>query len=325
VLCADDLAAWPQPAWLAEGWLVRDGLNLLSGRGGGGKSFVALDLALRVATGRDWHGLTLAHGPAVYIAAEGAGEIVQRVGGWQAVHGADDLPGFYLVPDRVPLLDPTAVPDLLAALPPAAAQPALIVIDPLAKSMSGGDENATRDMNRVIDTCDELREATGAAILIVHHTGKNTEGPRGSSALEWGVRSALRLTPADGLLRLECAKHNNAAEPAPRWFRLAAAADTCVPVAVPTPDRAIADNPDHWLPTTLRIVLRTIVTQFGGTASPPAIRTALAMEERNSQRAFKKLEEGGYLDPVVAPGRAQQYQVTATGYAVLGLTPPNPT
>src|SRR5207253_1972667 len=68
----------PRPEWLVEGWLVRDALNLLSGRGGGGKSFLALDLALRVATGRDWHGHALAAGPVIYIAAEGAGEIVQR-------------------------------------------------------------------------------------------------------------------------------------------------------------------------------------------------------------------------------------------------------
>jgi hypothetical protein len=60
----------------------------------------------------------------------------------------------------------------------------LIVIDTLARTFGGGDENSTRDMNTFVAAVDQIREATGACILVVHHSGKDdSKGARGSTVL----------------------------------------------------------------------------------------------------------------------------------------------
>jgi hypothetical protein len=57
-----------------------------------------------------------------------------------------------------------------------------------------GDENATRDMNIAIKGCDAVREQTGAAVLVVHHSGKDPDKKgRGSTALPGAVDATMRV------------------------------------------------------------------------------------------------------------------------------------
>src|SRR5690606_41941058 len=49
----------------------------------------------------------------------------------------------------------------------------LIVIDTLSRVIAGGDENGPVDMTAFIKNVDRIRRATGAHIMIVHHTGKD--------------------------------------------------------------------------------------------------------------------------------------------------------
>lgn len=77
----------------------------------------------------------------------------------------------------------------------------MIVIDTLARSMAGGDENSAQDMGRAIAVADQLRDQFDAATLLVHHSGKNvSKGSRGSSAL---------LGAGDGYFRVEGDEHGN--------------------------------------------------------------------------------------------------------------------
>ena len=77
----------------------------------------------------------------------------------------------------------------------------LVIIDTLARSMGAGDENSSQDMGAFIAACDQIRRATGATVLIVHHSGKSSNaGARGSSALLGAVDTAIesRSTMAAG-------------------------------------------------------------------------------------------------------------------------------
>lgn len=55
--------------------------------------------------------------------------------------------------------------------------PDVIVIDPLYK-LTTGDENSAEDMKPTLALFDRLAEATGAAIMYVHHNAKGTAGDR---------------------------------------------------------------------------------------------------------------------------------------------------
>ncbi len=80
----------------------------------------------------------------------------------------------------------------------------LIVIDP-ASRFRGGDENASQDVTRFVEAVERVAQATGAAVLIIHHANKgsmnaaeqNQSASRGSSALTDGVRLQMNLVTLD--------------------------------------------------------------------------------------------------------------------------------
>jgi len=71
----------------------------------------------------------------------------------------------------------------------------LIVIDTLARSFGGGDENSASDMMQFVVTCGHIQKIVqDAALMILHHSGKDSaKGMRGSSALLGAVDSELEL------------------------------------------------------------------------------------------------------------------------------------
>src|SRR6476620_11187022 len=99
------LLAMPDPQWLVNGVLPESGLAVVYGPSGVGKSFVALDLALSIATGRDWNAHKVEAGTVVYVAAEGSVGVQQRVRAWLKVSGMEDTPNAFFV------LNSVSVPD----------------------------------------------------------------------------------------------------------------------------------------------------------------------------------------------------------------------
>ena len=71
----------------------------------------------------------------------------------------------------------------------------MVVIDTLARSMGAGDENTAKDAAMFVRNCDLIREATGAHVMVIHHTGKDEDrGARGSSALRAAVDNEIQVT-----------------------------------------------------------------------------------------------------------------------------------
>ena len=83
LIAGDRIKLLPKPESLVEGVLDADTLAVLYGRAGVGKSFVALDLALSVATGTRWQGHEVRRGRVLYVVAEGASGTGARLDAWQ--------------------------------------------------------------------------------------------------------------------------------------------------------------------------------------------------------------------------------------------------
>lgn len=66
---------------------------------------------------------------------------------------------------------PTALADRLFAAVESLPDPALIVLDPLSR-FHGGEQNANEDATRFIEVLEQLRQATGATVLVTHHVNK---------------------------------------------------------------------------------------------------------------------------------------------------------
>ena len=174
----------------SESWII--------GPPGGFKSFVALDWACHVATGRDWRGQKTTPGDVLYLVAEGSKGIPNRVRAWEATY-EDRADRLYILPEPVQVANATAW-DTFVELG-AEMRPALIVLDTQARITAGLDENSAGAMSTLTEAVRRLKQASGACVLVVHHTGRNGQDARGSSAIdgaqdmEWRVdRPPRRLT-----------------------------------------------------------------------------------------------------------------------------------
>lgn len=177
---------------LVAGWLQKGELGVVYGASGSGKSFLVLSLAAHVAAGRSWAGNNVEGGPVIYVAAENPGSIKRRILAGRKKMEAGAIP-LYLVQDSVNFVgvEPGASSDakkLAEAISAEVQNPSLVVIDTAAMAMPGADESSARDMGIFIQRALQVKNLTGAAVLLVHHAGKDeSRGARGSSALKAAV------------------------------------------------------------------------------------------------------------------------------------------
>lgn len=174
--------------YIVKGLLPAESLCAIYGPSGSFKSFAAVSLACHIATGKEWDGRKVEEGSVLYVAAEGGAAVSRRIKAWSLQYNEGKaVPKLARINEPVTMGDPAKVLDLIAAakqVEKVTGSPVqLVIIDTVARCLSG-DENRAADMNAFVAACDAVKVATGATVLVVHHTGKNEEnGARGSSAL----------------------------------------------------------------------------------------------------------------------------------------------
>ena len=176
------------PEWLIDGLLEANTFSVCFGAPAAGKTFLTLDMALCIATGKDFHTHAVRQGPVFYIAGEGHNGFARRAAAWSK---ANDIPlqgvPFFKSSRAVIITDDSSVAELIDTIDEMVqkhGEPQLIVIDTLARSMGAADENSTKEMGAAIRAIDECRDAYDCTVLAVHHTGHgNKDRARGSSAL----------------------------------------------------------------------------------------------------------------------------------------------
>ncbi|MHB1011994.1 MAG: AAA family ATPase [Desulfobacteria bacterium] len=217
----------PRPQWLVRGLIETPATGLIFGASGAGKSFVAVDLAAAIATGRQWAGRDVGSGPVFYIAGEGRLGLLRRFSAWQLHHKVDIAPHpVFLSTSRIELDEAGA-----AAVEAEAdristeigASPALIIVDTLARALpSGGDENSAKDVGAFINLVDRIRDRFQCVILILHHVGHvEPNRARGSSALRAAMDVELRVSYQSGIRSIVWSKlKDSPEEPRPSPFVL---------------------------------------------------------------------------------------------------------
>ena len=97
----------------------------------------------------------------------------------------------------------------------------LIIIDTLSASLLTGDENSVQDIRKVNHRTKWLAEKTQAAVLFVHHKGKDsTKGMRGSSALRGSIDTGIELRQAAEKTTVHCDKPRNSEKFKPYALKL---------------------------------------------------------------------------------------------------------
>jgi hypothetical protein len=159
---------------------------VLAGKFGTYKSFVSVSWACSLATGKPWLGHDIIEpGPVVYIAAEGAGGLTDRIKAWESVHNR----GRAIPDDRLAVVGGAAVianDDDMFAISELCAQmrPRMVIWDTLHRSAPGIEENSNTEMGVIIDRISRFREHFACTQLFNHHTGHRGDRGRGASAIE---------------------------------------------------------------------------------------------------------------------------------------------
>src|SRR5687768_8990587 len=99
LLTLEQFQRLPPPTWLIDGVLPASGEVMVYGAPGEGKSFLALDWALSVATGKDWQGRRVRAGPVIYVVAEGAAGLIRRTVAWMKRNTVEEIQSVFFLVD----------------------------------------------------------------------------------------------------------------------------------------------------------------------------------------------------------------------------------
>ena len=204
-------------SYLIKGWLGRSQMSVVYGPSNVGKSFFCLDMSFCIAANVPWQGSKVRGGPVLYLATEGGNAFHNRVVALRDEYSQPDVP-LAVRPSPIDLLRPEAdlakLIELCQSIEAEVGAPlAMIVVDTLSRAMAGGDENGPTDMTSFIANLDALRDATGAHIMIVHHSGKDTaKGARGHSSLRAATDTEIELE-VNGKIRTATATKQRDLEP----------------------------------------------------------------------------------------------------------------
>jgi RecA-family ATPase len=198
VLRRHQLRDLPSPEPLIARTLDLRTIALLVGNRSTLKTFIALDWACSVATGHPWQGRPTRAGRVLYVAAEGAFGLHQRIEAWETAWDLSTDETLDIYPAPINLTDRDQVTELAAI----SDGYTLVVLDTLARCAVGADENSARDMGLIVDSIFKVRGNGDRTVLLVHHTGKDRETTRGSSSLEAGVDTVYLAEGDARLLKL---------------------------------------------------------------------------------------------------------------------------
>ncbi len=215
--------------WIVEGLVAPGGLAVVFGQPGAGKSHYVLDLLFRLARGAEnIHGRKTrgSQEKVAYVGLEGGIGLRDRVGALATMHGP--APNFWVIGQCVDVIRQRSDLDKLV-MDMNNLGITVLAIDTLSRMLGPADENSSTGMGAVLAVLDEIRQRTDAAIIAVHHAGKeqhqdvtrsSRSSPREHSSLLAAVDLAVHVERRKDCHVARVTKARDAGEGAPMPFAL---------------------------------------------------------------------------------------------------------
>jgi hypothetical protein len=180
--------------WLVEGLWPADAYGAIAAKDKAGKTWVATDLAVSVATGTPWLGrFTCEPGPVIAYAGEGgARNIVRRIRAVAEHKGVPfgSLGGRLFVSEVAPRFrNAKALEQMETEV--RLHGPRLVIVDPLYLAAAGGKGSDLYAMGEVLSGPQRVCQENGAALVVTHHwnktgTGTGVDRMTGVGPTAWG-------------------------------------------------------------------------------------------------------------------------------------------
>lgn len=297
--------------WLVEGLWTAAAVGVIGGQPKAGKTTLALDMAVSVASASPCLGTFPVHTPGpvlLYAAEESAATLRARLETIACLRGLDfdqlDVRVIVTNSLRLDRSDDQVRLDATVMLH----RPALLILDPLIR-IHRADENASGDVAALLGYLRTLQRKCGTAIALVHHVRKNissTTGAgyslRGSSDLYAWLDSFLYLKKSRDQLTLS-AEHRSAPALGPLQLELAHSS---------LPDAGIhlkmAAPVDAEVPAAADPLLSRIMLLLANAREPCTIEALRAKLQVRNQRVVVVLRQ------LCSEGKVQRL---AHGYALV--------
>lgn len=184
----------PPQRWLVSGMIAERSLTAFAGQPESYKSFVAIEYGMAIACGRPFLGRRCKRGKVLYICAEGQGGFSRRLLAWQKARMTPLPDTFMVLANAVPLLDNEAVAELVLAARDLSDTYHAIIIDTLAQSIPGANENASETMTGVVAAGQALMAAFDCAVTLIHHGNRAGGMLRGHSSLDGALDTVIDIS-----------------------------------------------------------------------------------------------------------------------------------
>jgi hypothetical protein len=194
-----ELADAPPPKWTIRGLLPQIGVAALYGASGVGKSFLTLSMCAAIAgANTEWFGLRVTQRPVIYCALEGEAGMGKRMQAWEKVYKMQAPEALKFITQPFDLTEAADISALASAILASGGAGAVVVIDTLNRAAPNADENASKDMGKILSNAKKLQELVGGLILLVHHSGKQqSAGLRGHSSLKAAMDAVIHVHGVD--------------------------------------------------------------------------------------------------------------------------------
>jgi hypothetical protein len=315
--CTDLLREPAAIDYLVAGTVPEHGVGVLWGETGVGKTAAAMDMAMRIGGGLDYHGRATKRKRCLYCIAEGVAGLPQRFLALCAHLGTtpealDPWLAFRTVPTDVSL------PTVRALVRSELAEKGLgsiglFIFDTYsAHTSSGFSENDTSHAKEMGDGLREMSREHGALMLLLHHSGWNTDRIRGASDLLGTVDVSLKISKhgeAGRVITVE--KARDFGPPDPLHLALRARHGGVVMESMSAADAVLTP--------TQRLVLRALAEQSGPVRSKDWEQATL-LSHSQFQLLRGQLDKGGFIE-----NGPKGYTLTARGCEVTAISPTSPT
>jgi len=210
-LTEDDIDALPDIEYLISGTLQVNGVSMLYGPSGTGKTFNALNVAYCVAHGIHWFGRPVRQGKVWYINTEGGHGLKPRTAAWRKEYKRGKISNIEFITWPVQLKDHCQ--ELLDTIEEADEKPSLLIVDNYSMCAVGTNQNDQMEVTQALMALHEIAQRYGCHCMVVHHanwTGK----VNGSAAFRNHVDTMIDLThpSKEGPIVLSCDKQRDAEE-----------------------------------------------------------------------------------------------------------------
>ena len=302
VHAADVADVEPGPRWLVASLWARAGVGILGGAPKCCKSWLALEMAVAIASGTPCLGIFDVGdpGPALLYMAEDAAPIVKaRLLGICRHRGLElaRLP-IHLITAPALRLD-RAHDQLRLREAVAAYAPRLLVLDPFVR-LHRIDENDAGQVSALLGYLRELQRALDVAVVVVHHARKNGsagapgQSLRGSGDFFAWSDSLLYLRRHRGQLVLTV-EHRSAPAPEPIALVLAADNDVHLEVTASAIDDETVSDADTISAANLDHAIIQTLTQLPQPVTRTDLRARLRVRNERLGEALTRLADAGSL------------------------------